>query len=348
VIPPSTRLAVAALAVTALVAPAVTAGAAVAPSAAAPTARTAPASAPIPGALRVATFNIAKSTIRTRGFHWGVRRVALANVVNATRPDVLMVQEANTQKWKGVRHIDDVIRVMGSVGYQIASTAVDNCNPGCTRGAHVFFNPQRMALAPLPSGMAPAGMTGQSNIAGTWAGGIQERATSWAFLKPRTSSRVTLYVSVHLPTQKTATGEALRLAIANRLVPWATELVAASGLPRADLVIGGDFNSYDKRQPAGAQQVLRSVGLHDGWLAPEKVNANFSTVNITPSTKKYKGFPPRPYSYKSNTTRIDYVFATVPPLRHEVFLRFTSAGKIDNAFRASDHNMVLVDLPLVH
>jgi endonuclease/exonuclease/phosphatase family metal-dependent hydrolase len=342
---------VAGLAVTALVATPVTAGAAGTPSAAAPTAA-APtlqaqrASAPPAGALRVATFNVAKSTVRTRGFHWGVRRLALVRVVNATRPDVLMVQEANTQRWKGVRHIDDVIGLMRSAGYQIASTAVDNCNPGCTRGAHVFFNPQRVALPRLPSGMAPAGMTGQSNIAGTWSSSIQERATSWAFLKPHGSSRVTLYVSVHLPTPKTATGEALRLAIANRLKPWAARLIAASGLPRAELVIGGDFNSYDKRQPQGAQQVLRDAGLHDGWLAPVKVNPNYSTVNITPSTRKYKGFPPRPHFYKQNTTRIDYVFASVPPLRHEVFLRFTAKGTIDNAYRASDHNMVLVDLPL--
>jgi endonuclease/exonuclease/phosphatase family metal-dependent hydrolase len=344
----STRLAVAALAVAALVATPATAGAVAPPAASgAVVAAAAPrANGPAAGALRVATFNVAKSTIRTRGFHWGVRRQALVNVVNATRPDVLMVQEANTQKWQGVRHIDDVMGLMGSVGYQIASTAVDNCNPGCTRGAHVFFNPQRMTLAELPSGMAPAGMTGQSNIAGTWAGGIQERATSWAFLRPHGSGRVTLYVSVHLPTQKTGTGEALRLAIANRLHPWAAELVRASGLARAELVIGGDFNSYDRRQPNGAQQVLRNVGLLDGWLAPEKINANYSTVNLTPSTKKFKGFPPRPYFYKQNTTRIDYVFATVPPLRHEVFLRFNGDGTIDNAFRASDHNMVLVDLPL--
>ena len=77
-----------------------------------------------------------------------------------------------------------------------------------------------------------------------------------------------------------------------------------------------------------------------------KVNGNYSTVNFPPKTSKYKGFPPRPYFYGRDTTRIDYIFATVAPHRHEVVLHLTAKGTFDNAYRASDHNMVLVDLPL--
>ncbi|HEX6886728.1 MAG TPA: endonuclease/exonuclease/phosphatase family protein [Candidatus Nanopelagicales bacterium] len=341
-------LCVTALAAGALLATPMATSAAPAPAGAATPALAAPrADGPIPGAIRVGTFNIAKSTIGYRGFTWAVRRGALVNVVAAARPDVLAIQEANTQVWRGVRHIDDVVNLLGSVGYRIASTDVDACNPGCTRGAHIFFNPDRMSLATLPNPRMPAaGMTGQSNVAGTWLPGVQERAVSWAFLTPRGSTRTTLYVSVHMPTQQHGTGEALRVAIANRLLPWASELVARSALPQADLVIAGDFNSFDRRQPQGAQQVLRAAGLLDGWLAPEKVNANYSTVNTTPKTRKYKGFPPGPYFYKRDTTRIDYIFSTATPLRHEVFLRLTGDGKFDNAFRASDHNLVMVDLPL--
>jgi endonuclease/exonuclease/phosphatase family metal-dependent hydrolase len=113
-----------------------------------------------------------------------------------------------------------------------------------------------------------------------------------------------------------------------------------------NIVVSGDFNSYRRRQPNGAQQVLADSGMIDGYAAPVKVNASNSTVNYTPRTRKYKGFPPRPYYYGSDTTRIDYVFSTVAPQRHEVVLHLHGDGKFDNAYRASDHNMVMVDLPL--
>lgn len=297
--------------------------------------------------VRVATYNIAKTTLRKKGkFSWKNRRVALVRAVASAHPDVLLVQEANTQKWRGIRQIDDVRGLLGSVGYQIASTNYDTCTVGCTRGAHVFYNPAKLSIAALPNASAAVGMTGLSVIGRTWIGGIQDRAVSWAFLTPRGSTRTTLYVSVHLPTQKNAAGEALRVAIAQQLRPWAQSLIQWSGLPGAEIVIGGDLNSYARRQPTGAQAILAASGLIDGFNAPEVVNGNYGTVNYTPKTKKYKGFPPRPYFYKQNTTRIDYIFSTVAPARHEVVLHLRSNGKFDNKYRASDHNMVLVDLPL--
>lgn len=329
--------------VTMLVGTAAVAGAAPAPS----SAPTGTLAASGDDAVRVGTYNVAKTTLRGGKWSWANRRGALVNAVAAARPDVLLVQEANTQVWNGVKHIEDVRGLLGSVGYQIASLNYESCTPGCTRGAHIFFDPQKLGISQVPNPAVAVGMTGLSVIAGTWIGGIQDRAVSWAFLTPNGSTRPTLYVSVHLPTQKNGTGEALRLAVANRLRAWAGEVIQASGLPGAEIVIGGDFNSYDRRQPAGAQAVLRAAGLIDGYAAPVRVNANFGSVNYAPKIKKYKGFPPRPYFYgRIDPCRIDYVFSTVAPLRHEIFLRLQPDGKFDNAFRASDHNMVLVDLPL--
>ncbi len=303
--------------------------------------------APAANAVRVATYNVMKSTRLKSRWPWGSRRVALANTAIAARPDVLLIQEANTQKWGGRTHVEDVRIVLAGLTYQIASMNYNSCTSWCTRGAHVFYNPARIAPVTPPSGLLPsAGMAGLSTIAGIGFGRIQDRAASWAFLRPVGSTRTTLYVSVHLPTDKNAAGERLRVAVAAKLRPWANSLIAASGLGRVDLVVGGDLNSYAKRQPNGAQAVLTRAGLVDGATAPLLVNGNYGTVNYTPKTRKYKGFPPRPYFYKKNTTRIDYVFASVRPLRHEVVLQFAPDGSFDNRFRASDHNMVLVDLPL--
>jgi endonuclease/exonuclease/phosphatase family metal-dependent hydrolase len=312
-----------------------------------PTAQaSAPRSAPTDDVIRVATYNVMKTTRLANKWSWSKRRLALVNTVRDASPDVLMVQEANLQRWAGGTHLDDVRGLLGSLGYQITSTDYSNCTPGCTRGAHIFFAPSRMSLAALPTGAPAAGMAGMSTIAGVDFGGTQDRNASYAFLTPVGSSRTTLFISAHLPTEKNGEGERLRVAVASALRPWADGLIAGSGLSGVNIVIGGDFNSFQRRQPYGAQQVLANTGLIDGFAAPVKVNGNYSTVNYTPKTRKYKGFPPRPYFYGRDTTRIDYIFSTVAPHRHEVVLRLTAKGKFDNNYRASDHNMVMVDLPL--
>lgn len=298
---------------------------------------------PAGDAVRVATYNVMKTSKAGGKQSWAKRRVALVNTVRDAAPDVLLVQEVNTQKWRGVRHVDDVVALLGGIGYRITSTDYDSCTVGCTRGAHIFYNPDRMRLANVP--MA-AGMTGISTISQTAFGPVQDRNASWAFLTPVGSGRTSLYITVHLPTEKTEFSESLRVAVASHLRPWADSLIAQSGLGTAEIVIGGDFNSYAKRQPFGAQAVVTNAGLIDAYVAAVNVNPNFGTINYTPKTKKYKGFPPRPYFYKRDTTRIDYVFSTVAAQRHEVVLHLQSNGKFDNAYRASDHNMVMVDLPL--
>lgn len=298
------------------------------------------------GSVRVATYNVANSRVGKGKFAWSSRRLALARTVGAAGPDVLLVQEASTMKWGKRRLIDDVRAMLAPVGYRIASTDYTGCGGNCTRGAHVFYRADRMKLATLPNPGVVTGMTGLAAIAGTWHAGIQDRAVSWAFLTPINEAKPTLYISVHLPTQKNAAGEALRRAVARRLDATAKSIVARSGLKKAEIVIGGDFNSYARRQPGGAQAIVAATGLIDGATAPTKVNPNYGSVNYTPSLKKYKGFPPKPHYYKRNTTRIDYLFSSVRPTRHEVVLRLTGKGLFDNRFRASDHNMVMVTLPL--
>ena len=299
------------------------------------------------GAVRMATYNICKSTCGTGRHAWAYRRAALINEVRWANPDVLAVQEANTRKWRGVRQIDDVRYLLARLDYVIANTTF-TCTKGCTKGAHIFYKPSRMAPSRLPNKKMPkAGMTSLSRIAGVSFGPLQDRAVSWAFLTPKGSTRPTLYVSVHLITQKTAFGESLRVATAKRMKAFTNALVARSGLKgTVPIVVAGDFNSYARRQPNGAQRIMGALGFRDAFTAPVKANADVGTVNYAPKINKYKGFPPQPYRYRANTTRIDYVFSTVPALRHEVVVRLTAAGRFDERFRASDHNMVLVDLPV--
>lgn len=298
--------------------------------------------------LRVAAYNICKSTCGSGPFAWLHRRTALVREVRWADPDVLALQEATTRKWLGVRHIDDVRRLLAPAGYQAASLNFKGCPKGCSKGAHVFYKTAKLKVAKLPSDatVAAAGMTSLSAVGRTRFGSFQDRGVSWAFLTPRSSSRTTLYLSVHLTTQKTPAGERLRLAVAQNLRGFAERLISRSGLSRVPIVVAGDFNSFQRRQPNGAQTIMARTGFYDGFRAPVKANADIGTVNYAPKINKYRGFPPAPYRYKKNTTRIDYVFSTVAPKRHEVVVRLDSRGRFDNAFRASDHNMVMVDLPL--
>jgi endonuclease/exonuclease/phosphatase family metal-dependent hydrolase len=314
------------------------------PLVAAPNGRTA-TSIPIPSSVRVATYNICKSTCGKGRYSWGKRRVALVRTVEDESPDVLALQEANTGRYKGSRQIDDVRRRMARIGYTIASTDY-SCTRGCTRGAHIFYKSSTMHLAATKS-VAPAGMRGMSSIAGARFGKVQDRAVSWAFLTPNGGPRATLYISVHLPTQQTGTGERLRRNVARHLTPWAKGLVRRSGLSGVQIVIAGDFNSFGRRQPNGAQKIVAQAGLIDSASAPVRINDSYGTVNYTPKTRKYGGFPPRPYKYGGTSpARIDYIFASVAAQRHEIVLKRTSSGRFNDAYRASDHNMVVVTLPL--
>ncbi|MCU0264387.1 MAG: hypothetical protein MUF09_12110, partial [Candidatus Nanopelagicales bacterium] len=64
-----------------------------------PTAQaSAPRSAPTDDVIRVATYNVMKTTRLANKWSWSKRRLALVNTVRDASPDVLMVQEANLQR----------------------------------------------------------------------------------------------------------------------------------------------------------------------------------------------------------------------------------------------------------
>lgn len=307
--------------------------------------------APAANALRVATWNVNSNgtcgNCRHDPHSWQVRRSALAQSVAAAAPDVIAVQEANLKQTSGVRHIDDLRAILGSLGYAIASEYYLNARHRDTSlGSHIFVRPSRVVLTAPPSGAPASGYTLLSRIAGSKLRGSADRSIAWAFLMGPTPTNPTLLFSVHLPTPKTTAAERARVAIARNLVKWANDLADAAGFPNANLVVAGDLNSFDRRQPSGAQTVLSSAGLTDGFVAADRINAQYGTINYTRSTRRFRGYPPAPPQYDGVPTRLDYVMATVQPQRYEVFLVLDGRGRFDPRYRASDHNMVMVDLPI--
>lgn len=320
---------------------------------AAPSVSAGPADRPAPAAnaLRVATWNVNSNGTCGRCHNdphsWAIRRAALVQSVAAAAPDVIAVQEANVKRTSGVRHIDDLRAILGPLGYAIASEYYLSARHSDTSlGAHIFVRPSRVVLTAPPSGAPASGYTLLSHIAGSNLRGSADRSIAWAFLMGPTPTTPTLLLSVHLPTPKTAAAERARVTIARNLVKWADDLSDAAGFPNANLVVAGDLNSFDRRQPTGAQTILSSAGLTDGFAAAVRVNGQYGTVNYTRSTRRFRGYPPSPPHYTDAPTRLDYVMATVQPQRYEVFLVLDGAGRFDPRYRASDHNMVMVDLPI--
>ena len=109
-----------------------------------------------------------------------------------------------------------------------------------------------------------------------------------------------------------------------------------------------DLNSYEERQPDGAQSLLRQAGWLDAWNAPDRRNIMFSTINYTPDTRQYGGWPPRPRPFSEFATRIDYIFALgdVKLVNYEVMMWLNPDDTFDSDYQASDHQSVRATLVL--
>jgi endonuclease/exonuclease/phosphatase (EEP) superfamily protein YafD len=191
-------------------------------------------------------------------------------------------------------------------------------------------------------------MLSQAEVSGLDWGGIQDRNISWAFLRHLATGRVVLVVSLHLPNEKTQLGEQVRRAVATNLPAWAYDLTRSLGLPDIPVIVAGDLNSYQARQPGGAHAILARSGYTDGFAARDRINERYATVNKNGVINaRFGGWPGAPYKYNRPGTRIDYVFARgLQPLRYELFLRLRGDGSFDERYRASDHNPVIVNWAL--
>ena len=341
--------------------------------------------------ITVATYNVCKVNCSGR-YPWAQRRKAVLRTVEAARPAVLAVQEAPTLRWRRTTQWADLTRLLARAGYRQTSDR-DGCTKGCTRGAHLYFDPERLRMFEVraPSGMpAPppkcmkylqdpdlphkkrgayfddwytyncqdhlgytpyvdmsAGMVSQRALSGQAWGSVQDRNVSWAYLQDIATGGVFMALSLHLPNEKTAHAESLRRRIAASVARWIDEQNGRVGLDGIPVIAMGDLNSFQKRQPRGAQTVFYRSGFVDAFSAGRRINARYPTINVTPLTRRWNGFPPAPPKYAGVASRIDYILVknAVRPLRYEVFLKLRK-GRFDRRFRGSDHNLVRARLSL--
>jgi endonuclease/exonuclease/phosphatase family metal-dependent hydrolase len=188
------------------------------------------------------------------------------------------------------------------------------------------------------------GMKSLAQVAkGQWPSNIYDRGWSWAYLRHKRTQAGFLAVSLHLPNEKTAAGERVRQTGTRGVITALNRDKAERGLRAIPTVVAGDLNSYQRRQPRGAQLLFKRAGYRDAYTAPRRTNGDAATVNVT--TIYRDPFPAKPFR-ADDPARIDYVLAKRAKLLHyEVFLKL-KGGRFDNRYRGSDHNLVLATMRL--
>jgi endonuclease/exonuclease/phosphatase family metal-dependent hydrolase len=109
------------------------------------------------------------------------------------------------------------------------------------------------------------------------------------------------------------------------------------------MILMGDFNSYDNREPKGMLFELAEDGWLDSFNAPTNEYKFFGDAYTTSYTGSNRsGWPKRPIT-SSDPVRIDYVMFKGELLNadaYQVALRLNEDGTFDNNYRGSDHMMV--------
>jgi endonuclease/exonuclease/phosphatase family metal-dependent hydrolase len=306
----------------------------------------APTILPVP-TLTFATFNIAKPN-NTSVPAWKNRREAIGRTINESNSDVIGLQEATDIRVIGeggvrMKHWEDIQAMSAPAGYLPTTTEVDTCDPNsCIHSAHILYKADKVKQVDLPEGIPSAGQGRLTDI----VDGLRYATTrefSWAYLEGLNGTGTFLAVSLHLNNEKNARGKKDRELVGSAFTTWAEELNKASGLEGVPMILMGDFNSYDNREPKGMLYELTEDGWLDSFNAPTNEYKFFGDAYTTSYTGSNRsGWPKRPIT-SSDPVRIDYVMFKGELLNadaYQVALRLNEDGTFDNNYRGSDHMMV--------
>jgi endonuclease/exonuclease/phosphatase family metal-dependent hydrolase len=323
--------------------------------------------------LVFASFNVCKVDCAPPAPSWDVRRDRVARLLAETGNDVLGLQEATNNPTAFAKtQAEDIATIAAPAGYKAPTFPLEanECRrprnaagqlagpSPCDNTAMLLYRASTVQQVSLPGGQPSAGILLTSSITPNVDPLSAIRSVAWAYLQGVNGTVPFLAISMHTDSAKTPEAEASRVAIAHALGPWSDAWNAAHGMTAAPVVLMADLNSYAKRQPHGAQDVLAESGWTDaGATAPTRRNVQFSTINYNPMLGvSEQGFPSKPYEFRTskknpvlNATRIDYVMAKgagVGALDYEVVIRLNADGSFATDYQASDHQMVRATLVL--
>lgn len=313
--------------------------------------------------LTIASYNILKINANEPGVpSWQQRLPRLTNIINDLNADILSLQEVTNHPdpTSGRTQADQVRTTLTNTGYETINPADNQCvrprdaagqlagpNP-CDTTTLLAWKAGKITVATDANGLPMTGTYLAGNIAPTNNPAANARSVQWAFLNDGTQTF--LVVGVHTSSGQNPATEAGRVAFAEALTPWTNQLTETRGLTGIPMFIAGDLNSYKQRQPRGAQQILENNGWSDAYnTATTRVGERYATINVTPQTRRFNGFPPKPFRYskKREPSRIDYIFSkNATPVYYETVVRLNRNGTFNEQLRISDHNAVIAKYAL--
>jgi endonuclease/exonuclease/phosphatase family metal-dependent hydrolase len=306
------------------------------------------------------SFNICKTDCAPPAPSWEVRRERVARVIAESGVDVIGLQEATFWPTANAKtQLLDVQGLLAPAGYvqPIFTTDSDECRwtavgaKACTHTTGVLFNSRTVRQVATANGTPSAGTLPMSEIVGGLTPDAAPRKVTWVYLEGLNGTRTFLAVAVHTSNLKDPANEVGRIAVGSALTGWVDAFNEQHGMAGTPVILLADLNSYRKRQPHGAQQLLVDAGWIDAGTAPVKRNVQYSTINYNPLLGvAEQGFPVKPYVFHTSrrnpvldATRIDYVMARGPGVSavdYEVVIHLGPDGSFDPAYQASDHQMV--------
>jgi len=333
------------------------------------------------GSLTFLSFNMCKSQCDYPAPDWSVRRDRVARVISESGASVVGVQEA-TGSGGGITgyesyvskygediklhgyaldpyiprdQCEEIEQLIAPAGYKspVIDIELNLCSKNnkaakngfvkCISSPRIYYKDTVVTQMVNSKGQPAAGMSRLGIIEPSVTGYSDPRAVAWAYFQSPGTGPF-LAVSLHMTNEKFRLADSDRNSIARALGPWANVLNTKMGISAPTTVLMADLNSFQDRQPRGAQFTLKNMGWNDAWNAKKRINIQYSTINVTPDTRKFGGWPPKPHMRwdKGAGTRIDYIMAKGPVTftEYEVMLWTNRDGKFNTDYQASDHQAI--------
>ena len=306
---------------------------------------------PPTNSLTFVSFNVCLVNCQLPAPSWDIRRARVAKVINESGGSIIGLQEAtNIAVPQAKTQWQDIQNLTTPAGYTAVTvtTAADDCawrkHLHCVNGPHILYKPSEVQQTTTPNGSPNAGITMLKAINPNLDDTSGRRAVSWAYFKAPATGPF-LVVSMHLPTEKDPLREQARVAVATNMGAWVDAMNITHGFPiTTPTVLLADLNSYDARQPIGAQRILTNTGWSDAFTSLSRRNIQYPTINHQPQNENpWHGFPPQPYRYRSGiATRIDYIMLRGPVVAvdYETMLWLNTNYAFNPDYQASDHQPI--------
>ncbi len=306
--------------------------------------------------LRVASFNV-RTSYDTSGHAWLGRVGRVASTIAARHPGVVTLQELGSGRADGnaratgrstsqATSLVNTLRAQGAGRYELVRETrfVKPGTPEAIQGARILVDTSRYRLVrscpdSTPGYKGPAYSSSCTIRLPLLSGDPQRlrRHATYAFLADWSTGERFVVVSAHLDQRHSGNAaterryEALR-ASQVRAITTRVDRLNTAGLP---VVFGGDINTYQNRLHGyDAHRALMGAGYYDTAAAARQIRVRWTTMNHFARTM--------PRAAAGWGSRLDVV--AVKGFRGA--LRWQNVMKVNDPDRASDHNMVVVDVRL--